>query len=177
MNKMLNVSFYSRIFMHFIERKDFSSLAKMLKHTPRHVTNADKLLAELQPLLAKRKYKDNKDLLLSLYHLYKLKSNYENAFYVSLKLRDIKIFKFLRKHSIEFPINPIFGKLLRIDAVQATEHILTRHIKGLRTEKIIEHLLDELNQSHDTLSRKSGLSNRQRKEVNHSMHLFLDALF
>ena len=98
MKQVLNVSFYTKIYMHFIERKDFVSLIKMLKHTPRHVTNADKLITELQPLLSKRRYKDCDELLASLYYLYKLKSNYENAFYVSLKRRDDKIFEFLSKH-------------------------------------------------------------------------------
>ena len=117
---ILNVAFYSRVYMHFIERKDFTSLKKMLKHTPRHVTNADKLLAEIQPLLAKRRYKENQNLLASLYHLYKLKSNYENAFYVSLKRRDPKIFDFLSKHKVSFPMHPSFGKLLRINSIKAT---------------------------------------------------------
>ena len=114
----------------------------MLKHTPSHVTNTDKLLAELQPLLAKRRYKENEHLLASLYHLYKLKLNYENAFYVCLKKRDPKIFKFISKHKVDFPIHPNFGKLLRIDNIKATEYILNRHIRGQRTEHIIENCVE-----------------------------------
>ena len=130
---ILDVAFYSRIYMHFIERKDFNSLECMLKHTPSHVTNADKLLAELQPLLVKRRYKENESLLGSLYQIYMLNLNYENAFYVCLKKRDAKIFEFLSKHKVDFPIHPNFGKLLRIDNIKATKLILNRHIRGLRT--------------------------------------------
>ena len=126
LKKILSVGFYSRVFMHFIELKDFESLLKMLKHTPRHVTNVDKLLAELQLFLTKRRYKECDELLASLFYLYKLKQNYENAFYISLKRRDEKIFDFLHKHMIEFPIHPNFGKLLRIDSIKATEYILNR---------------------------------------------------
>lgn len=139
--RMLNVAFYTKVFMHFVQQKDFTSLLKMLKHTPRHVTNADKLLAELQPLLSKRRFKEDDELLAALYHLYKLKASYENAFYISLKRRDAKIFDFLAKHKIDFPINPIFGKLLQINAIKATQYVLNRHVRGLKTSGIVENCL------------------------------------
>ena len=95
---LLDISLYSKIFLYLIDRKEFAYLLQMLERTPAHVTNAEKILAQIKPLLAKRAYKNDDMLLRSLFHLYKMKFEYENAFYAILKMRDNQIFDFLEQH-------------------------------------------------------------------------------
>lgn len=90
------------------------------------MTDAEKLLKQILPVLNKRGFKTNEMLLKSLFHLYKLRFDYENAFYAILKMRDPQIFDFLNEYKVAFPINPNLGKLLRIDREKSASYMLSR---------------------------------------------------
>lgn len=107
-----------------------------------------------------------------LVHLYLLKLEFENAFYVLLKKRDPKIFAFLNDHQVHFPINPNLGKLLKIDAIEATRYWLDRHARFFSTQAIIiKSCVSYLGQSSNNLSEK------KKREADLNVHLFLDAVF
>lgn len=71
---------------------------------------------------------------------------YDNALYAILKKKDDKVFDFLGKHTIDFPLNPNLGKLLRINAKKAVNYILTRHGRH-NSYKIVEMCVQELQKS------------------------------
>lgn len=83
------------MFIHFIKRKDFVSLERMVLRTPEHVTNADTIINELKPYLDKDVSGNDPHLLESLFRLYQQVYLYENAFYAILKKKDKRVFAFL----------------------------------------------------------------------------------
>ena len=95
---------------------DFKSIERMIERTPPHVTNAETLIHELKPYLEKETTSQDPNLLECLYQLYQQVFSFENAFYAILKKGDSRVFEFLNKRPIDFPLHPNLGKLLRIDA-------------------------------------------------------------
>ena len=73
------------MFLYFLRKKDFVTILSFLQHIPEHATDADVMINKIKPLLEKRTYKRNKDLLDCLVHLYELKQQYTNAFHAILK--------------------------------------------------------------------------------------------
>ena len=58
------------MFLHFIKRKDFASLERMVLRTPEHVTNAETIINELKPFLDKEVSGQDPHLLEALFRLY-----------------------------------------------------------------------------------------------------------
>ena len=132
------------MYLHLIQKRAFSALVFMLRRIPTNVTNASKVISAVKPLLLKRRYKENKDLLEALFFLFQLKFEFENAFYTILKKRDPCVFDFLERHRIDFPIHPTLSKLLRIDAYRTVQFIIYRHGRGPGAEKIVKNCVHEL---------------------------------
>ena len=169
---LLNNSLYTKIFKYFIDKRDFETLLKILYRIPARATNADNVLKLILPLLKEKQYKTDELILKSLFHLYKLKFDYESAFYTILKMRDIQIFDFLDEYKVAFPINPNLGKLLRIDRVKSASYMLSRQ-RGSAQEAniIIKNCVQDLSRLNERLSSK------KQKEADYNTHLFLDGLF
>jgi hypothetical protein len=134
------------MFLHFIKRKDFLSLERMVLRTPEHVTNADTIINELKPFLDKDVSGNDPHLLESLFRLYQQVYLYENAFYAILKKKDKRVFAFLDQRQIDFPLNPNLGKLLRIDPALAVKYILQRHGRH-KSFRIVDTCVQELRKS------------------------------
>ena len=81
----------------------------------------------MEPFLKKEKFGSDPNLLESLFRLYQLNREFEKAFYVILKKKDPRVFDFLDRQQIDFPLNRNLGKLLRIDATLAVTYILKRY--------------------------------------------------
>lgn len=58
------------MYLHLIKKRQFSSLVLMLRRMPTNVTNAEKLMSNIKPLLKKRRYKENRDLLEAIFYLF-----------------------------------------------------------------------------------------------------------
>ncbi len=88
-----------------------------------------------------------------------------------LKKRDPTVFDFLNQYQVDFPINPNLGKLLRVDATKATNYWLNRHARFASTKAlIVKNCIEELrNYQHR--------SKKKRLEADHSLFLFLHAVF
>ena len=106
---LLPKSFYTEMFLHFIRAQDFCALAEMIKRTAKHVTEANVLIEKLEPLLENESTKDNQNLMHSLHELYNQLQRFNDVFSILLRMRDNRVFQFIKKHPIDFPINPIFG--------------------------------------------------------------------
>ena len=106
----------------------------------------------------------------SLFELYQQVYSYESAFYVILKKKDERVFDFLDKRPIEFPLNPNLGKLLRIVSKKAVQYILKRHEKG-RSFKIVDTCVQELRNNDGQVTHKERTYNEQ------NVHLFLHEIF
>ena len=97
------------MFLHFIRAQDFGTLAEMIKRTAKHVTESNVLIEELEPLLENESTKDDQNLMDSLHELYNQLQRYKDVFSILLRMRDNRVFQFIKKHPTDFPINPIFG--------------------------------------------------------------------
>ena len=124
---ILPTTFYTEMFLHFIRAQDFGTLAEMIKRTATHVTEANVLIEELEPLLKKEGTKDDQNLMDSLHELYNQLQRYRDVFSILLRMRDNRVFQFIKKHPTDFPINPIFGQMLRIHARSALLYLLKKH--------------------------------------------------
>ena len=91
----LKNSVYTKMFVFFIENREFASLKSILERAPNHAIEADTVLTKVLPFLNLRVNKENPDLLDVLILLYKLKFEYENAFFVMIKKRYLTVFDFL----------------------------------------------------------------------------------
>ena len=69
----LPISFYTQLFFYILRKKDFVTLLSYLKHIPEHATDVNIMISKIKPLLLKRTYKRNNNLLDCLVHLYELK--------------------------------------------------------------------------------------------------------
>ena len=125
---------YTQMFMYFVARVDFESFLYMMANMPTFVINQDALIKQAEPFLKKDKFSSDPNLLESLFRLYQLNREFEKAFYVILKKKDRRVFDFLDRQQIDFPLNRNLGKLLRIDASLAVKYILKRYgrLQGLK---------------------------------------------
>ena len=141
--KSIPIRLYTQMFKYFVRQQDLESFCFMITKMPTFVINHDELIKSTEPFLKDEKFSRDPNLLESLFRLYSLSREYVKAFNMLVKKQDKKVFDFLDRQQIDFPLNKNLGKLLRIDATRAVMYILKRYgrLQGL---KIVDTCVQEL---------------------------------
>ena len=119
----LNLKFYTRIFDYFLlDMKDYESLKTALYSFPDYQIDQVHLLEGL-----KNSETPKTDTILDIYfRLHDLNRDFHTAFNILVKLKDKRLFDFLRRVKIDFNLQEFLGKLLLIDSKQTVDYLLRK---------------------------------------------------
>ena len=116
----LNLKFYTKIFEYFlVEMKDYDNLKGALNSFPEYQIDQVHLLEILKKQIEEDeggKLGKNETILNILFRLHELNRDHQTAFHILVKLRDKRLFDFLRRVKIDFDLPTYLGKLLLIDS-------------------------------------------------------------
>ncbi|CDW71200.1 vacuolar protein sorting-associated protein 41 homolog [Stylonychia lemnae] len=160
----LDLKIYTKIFEHLLEIKDYQNVQQALRTFPPYLINQYHLMEVIKRQIEHSKeLSNNKDVLEILFLLYDLNRDYLTAFHIIVKMKDKKVFDFLKRTQLDFDLGKYLSKLLLIDSSMTVDFLFQKYGKQQQSQ-IVDQCVQIIKQM-------------ERQDKDKLLYLYLDEVF